>query len=66
MIVWVAMFSGIAVQQHNIDNYNLRMIYHEQIVSVKPQKQIDNYNLRMIYHEQIVSVKPQKQKIKLK
>lgn len=39
LIVWVVMFSGIAVQQHNIDNYNLRMKYHKQIVSVKPQKQ---------------------------
>lgn len=39
LIVWVGILSGIAVQQHNKENDDLRMIYQKHVVSVKPRKQ---------------------------
>ena len=39
LVMWVVIISGIAVRLHNIKNKNLRIIYHEHIVSVKLHKQ---------------------------
>ena len=39
LVMWVVIISGIAVRLHNIKNENLRIIYHEHIVSVRLHKQ---------------------------
>lgn len=39
LIVWVGILSGIAVQQHNKENDDLRMIYQKHVVSVKLRQQ---------------------------